>query len=79
MALRASDIDVIWVYGYGWPIYRGGPMHYADSVGLKKIAQRLCEFAERFNEPALKPAPLLQQLAQEGHGFADWQAAAKAA
>jgi 3-hydroxyacyl-CoA dehydrogenase len=79
MALRASDIDVIWVYGYGWPIYRGGPMHYADRVGLKKIAQRLGEFAERFNEPALKPAPLLQQLAQEGHGFADWQAGAKAA
>jgi 3-hydroxyacyl-CoA dehydrogenase len=79
MALRASDIDVIWVYGYGWPIYRGGPMHYADSVGLKKIAERLGEFAGRFNEPALKPAALLQQLAHEGRGFADWQAAAKAA
>ncbi|HEV2548591.1 MAG TPA: 3-hydroxyacyl-CoA dehydrogenase NAD-binding domain-containing protein [Stellaceae bacterium] len=79
MALRASDIDVIWVYGYGWPIYRGGPMHYADGVGLKKIAERLGEFAGRFNEPALKPAALLQQLAQEARGFADWQAAARAA
>jgi len=79
MALRASDIDVIWVYGYGWPIYRGGPMHYADSIGLKKIAERLSEYADRFNEPALKPAALLQQLAREGRGFADWQAAAKAA
>ena len=79
MALRASDIDVIWVYGYGWPIYRGGPMHYADSIGLKKIAERLNDFAGRFNEPALKPAALLQQLAQEGRDFADWQAAAKAA
>jgi len=79
MALRASDIDVIWVYGYGWPIYRGGPMHYADGIGLKKIAERLGEFAQRFNEPALKPAALLQQLAHEGRGFADWQAAAKAA
>jgi 3-hydroxyacyl-CoA dehydrogenase len=79
MALRASDIDVIWVYGYGWPIYRGGPMHYADGIGLKKIAERLGEFAERFDEPALKPAALLRQLAQEGRGFADWQAAANAA
>jgi 3-hydroxyacyl-CoA dehydrogenase len=79
MALRASDIDVIWVYGYGWPIYRGGPMHYADGIGLKKIAEQLGEFAGRFNEPALKPAALLQQLAQEGRGFAEWQAAAKAA
>jgi len=79
MALRASDIDVIWVYGYGWPIYRGGPMHYADSIGLKKIAERLSEYADRFNEPALKPAALLQQLAREGRGFADWQASAKAA
>jgi 3-hydroxyacyl-CoA dehydrogenase len=75
MALRASDIDVIWVYGYGWPIYRGGPMHYADGIGLKKIAEQLGEFAGRFNEPALKPAALLQQLAQEGRGFAEWQAA----
>jgi 3-hydroxyacyl-CoA dehydrogenase len=79
MALRASDIDVIWVYGYGWPIYRGGPMHYADGIGLKKIAEQLGEFAGRFNEPALKPAALLQQLSQEGRGFAEWQAAAKAA
>jgi 3-hydroxyacyl-CoA dehydrogenase len=79
MALRASDIDVIWVYGYGWPIYRGGPMHYADGIGLKKIAEQLGEFAGRFNEPALKPAALLQQLAQEERGFAEWQAAAKAA
>jgi 3-hydroxyacyl-CoA dehydrogenase len=79
MALRASDIDVIWVYGYGWPIYRGGPMHYADGIGLKKIAERLSEYAQRFNEPALRPAALLQQLAHEGRGFADWQSAAKAA
>jgi 3-hydroxyacyl-CoA dehydrogenase len=79
MALRASDIDVIWVYGYGWPIYRGGPMHYADGIGLKKIADRLGEYAQRFNEPSLKPAALLQQLAREGRGLADWQAAAKAA
>ncbi len=73
MALRPGDIDVIWIYGYGWPIYRGGPMHYADSIGLAKIADRLAGFAERFNEPALKPAPLLQRLTAEGRGFAAWK------
>jgi 3-hydroxyacyl-CoA dehydrogenase len=76
MALRPGDIDVIWIYGYGWPIYRGGPMHYADSLGLAKIADRLQSFAERFNEPALKPAPLLRRLAAEGRGFAAWKAKA---
>ncbi len=75
IALRPSDIDVIWIYGYGWPIYRGGPMHYADRIGLKKIHDRLAEFAQRFNEPSLKPAPLLARLAGEGRGFADWKAA----
>jgi 3-hydroxyacyl-CoA dehydrogenase len=79
MALRAGDIDVIWIYGYGWPIYRGGPMHYADGVGLKKVAGRLAEFAQRFKEPALKPATLLSQLAEAGRGFADWKAKATAA
>jgi 3-hydroxyacyl-CoA dehydrogenase len=79
MALRPSDIDVIWVYGYGWPIYRGGPMHYADGIGLAQIADRLAGYAERFKEPALKPAPLLQSLAAAGRGFADWKEPAKAA
>ena len=41
MAQRASDIDVVWVYGYGWPVYRGGPMHWADSEGLQKIVDGL--------------------------------------
>jgi 3-hydroxyacyl-CoA dehydrogenase len=73
IALRPGDIDVIWIYGYGWPIYRGGPMHYADSVGMKKIAERLAGLAERFDEPALRPAPLLQRLAAEGGLFAQWK------
>ena len=46
IAARPSDIDVIWLYGYGWPIYRGGPMFYADSVGLKHIADRLSYYAK---------------------------------
>jgi 3-hydroxyacyl-CoA dehydrogenase len=73
IALRPGDIDVIWIYGYGWPIYRGGPMHYADSVGLKQIAERLAGLAERFDEPALRPAPLLQRLAAEASLFAQWK------
>ena len=44
-AQRASDIDIVWVYGYGWPVYRGGPMFYADTVGLKTVLDKLSEFA----------------------------------
>ncbi|HLJ63377.1 MAG TPA: 3-hydroxyacyl-CoA dehydrogenase NAD-binding domain-containing protein [Stellaceae bacterium] len=69
IALRASDIDVIWVYGYGWPIYRGGPMFYADQVGLGKVVERLGVFAKNFREPALEPAPLLKRLAETKKGF----------
>ena len=79
VALRPGDINVIWIYGYGWPIYRGGPMHYADSIGLDRIAARLAEFARRLNEPALEPAPLLRRLAAAGQGFAQWGQPVKAA
>ena len=70
IAARPSDIDVIWLYGYGWPIYRGGPMFYADSVGLKHIADRLSFYAKETNDPSLEPAPLLKRLAAEGKTFA---------
>ncbi|WP_163362449.1 3-hydroxyacyl-CoA dehydrogenase family protein, partial [Escherichia coli] len=63
-------IDVVWLYGYGWPIYRGGPMHYADSVGLKQVAERLSYYAKQTNDPSLEPAPLLKKLADEGKTFA---------
>jgi 3-hydroxyacyl-CoA dehydrogenase len=79
IALRPSDIDVIWIYGYGWPVYRGGPMHHADQVGLAKIRDRLADFAKRFREPALEPAPLLARLAGEGRGFAEWRQPSRAA
>ncbi len=78
IAARPSDIDVVWLYGYGWPIYRGGPMFWADSVGLKHIADRLAFYAKETNDPSLEPAPLLKKLAAEGKTFASL-AASKAA
>jgi 3-hydroxyacyl-CoA dehydrogenase len=79
IAARASDIDVIWVYGYGFPAHRGGPMFYADSVGLKHIADRLSFYAKETNDPSLEPAPLLKRLAAEGKTFASLAQASKAA
>jgi 3-hydroxyacyl-CoA dehydrogenase len=69
IAMRASDIDVIWVYGYGWPVWRGGPMYYADQVGLGQIEARLKHYAETLNDETLRPAALLSRLATEGKGF----------
>ncbi len=69
IAIRASDIDVIWVYGYGWPVYRGGPMHYANSVGLDKVVATLRQYREATGDEAFEPAPLLVKLAEEGKGF----------
>jgi 3-hydroxyacyl-CoA dehydrogenase len=70
IATRPGDIDVIWVYGYGWPVWRGGPMHYADLMGLVHIRDRLAFYADRSRDETLRPAPLLQRLATEGRGFA---------
>jgi 3-hydroxyacyl-CoA dehydrogenase len=69
-ALRATDIDIIYLYGYGFPSYRGGPMWYADRVGLQKVYDRICEFRQRFGA-LWEPATLLKQLAIEGKGFSD--------
>ena len=79
IAARPSDIDVVWLYGYGWPIYRGGPMHYADQVGLRHIADRLSYYARATSDPSLEPAPLLKRLAAEGKTFASLAAGRKAA
>jgi len=75
VALRASDIDVVYTSGYGFPRYRGGPMFYADSVGLKQIYQRLLEFRRELDPQYWTPAPLLERLALSGSSFAQWQAA----
>jgi len=67
-AERASDIDIVWIYGYGWPVYRGGPMFYADDVGLKTVVTKLKAFQARFGDD-FKPAALLEKLAAEGGTF----------
>ncbi len=69
IAQRPGDIDVIWVYGYGFPAWRGGLMYYADQVGLPRIRDRLMEFAKITGDKKLEPAPLLVKLASEGKGF----------
>jgi 3-hydroxyacyl-CoA dehydrogenase len=69
IARRSGDIDVIWVYGYGFPAHRGGPMRYADFVGLTRVRDRLAALAERTGDDTLRPAPLIATLATEGKGF----------
>ncbi|MCZ6832049.1 MAG: 3-hydroxyacyl-CoA dehydrogenase NAD-binding domain-containing protein [Gammaproteobacteria bacterium] len=71
IAIRASDVDVTWVYGYGWPVYRGGPMHYGDSLGLDKVVATLRKYHEMTGNADFEPAPLMVRLAEEGRGFKD--------
>jgi 3-hydroxyacyl-CoA dehydrogenase len=71
IALRAVDIDIIYINGYGYPAWRGGPMWYADAVGLKKVYDRVDEFHREHGE-LWTPAPLLKKLADEGKTFADF-------
>jgi 3-hydroxyacyl-CoA dehydrogenase len=71
IALRAVDIDIIYINGYGYPAWRGGPMRYADTVGLKKVYERVSQFHEEHGE-LWQPAPLLKRLAEEGKTFADF-------
>jgi 3-hydroxyacyl-CoA dehydrogenase len=70
-ALRAVDIDIIYLNGYGFPAHRGGPMWYADTVGLKKVYERLREFQQRLGG-WWEPAPLLKRLAEQGKTFAEF-------
>ncbi len=74
VALRASDIDVVYTSGYGFPRYRGGPMFYADTIGLKTIHDKLIEFQQSLDPQYWQPAPLLEKLALAGSSFAQWQA-----
>ena len=69
-AQRASDIDIVWINGYGWPVYRGGPMFYGDTVGLDKVLAAMKRFEATMGE-AFKPSALLERLVAEGKGFRD--------
>ena len=64
---------MIWVYGYGFPTYRGGLTYYADQIGLNNVVADLERFVEEYDDPELEPAPLLRQLAKEGKSFRDYE------
>ncbi|MFV2034787.1 MAG: 3-hydroxyacyl-CoA dehydrogenase, partial [Halocynthiibacter sp.] len=69
-ALRASDIDVMWLTGFAFPRHRGGIMHYADQIGLVHVYARICRFRQEMGEQ-WRPSDLLKDLAEKGGSFAD--------
>ena len=71
IAVRPSDIDVIWTNGYGFPRHRGGPMLYADTLGIKNVYKKVCEFHERFGPMYWQPPKLLKELAEQDGSLAD--------
>jgi len=70
IAQRASDIDIVWINGYGWPAYRGGPMYYADQIGARQIVDRLTAYREQLGGNFVL-SPLLEKLAATGTRFSD--------
>jgi 3-hydroxyacyl-CoA dehydrogenase len=70
IAYRPIDIDVIFINGFGWPAFRGGPMFWADTQGLKTVRDKLARYAEATNDANLKPTALIEKLAAEGGTFA---------
>ncbi len=66
-AIRPSDIDIVWINGYGWPVYRGGPMCYGDLIGLDKVLAKL----KQYEGASFQPSALLERLAKEGKKFRD--------
>lgn len=74
VAMRAADIDVVWVHGYGFPRHLGGPMFHADSLGLQHVLGRIEHYGARMKNrnDYWRPAPLLEKLAQQGRSFANW-------
>jgi 3-hydroxyacyl-CoA dehydrogenase len=69
IALRASDIDIVYLTGYGFPLYRGGPMFHADTVGLPRVVEAMRRYASGYHGECWTPAPLLARLAAEGRRF----------
>lgn len=74
IAQRPGDIDIVYVYGYAFPAAKGGPMFYADEIGLKNVYDTIRRFADELGEDYWKPAPLLEKLAKGGSTFAAWAA-----
>jgi 3-hydroxyacyl-CoA dehydrogenase len=74
VAMRASDVDVVWTSGYGFPRYRGGPMFHADTIGLKILYEGILKYQARFGPMHWQPAPLLEKLVREGKTLAQWDA-----
>ena len=72
IAIRSVDIDITYLYGYGFPAWRGGPMFYADTVGLGEVLDRIRDFELQHGSALWAPAPLLTQLAESGGKFSDW-------
>ncbi|MOA26977.1 Fatty acid oxidation complex subunit alpha [compost metagenome] len=70
---RASDIDALLLNGYGFPVWRGGPMRFADRVGLGRVLARTRDFQQRYGT-SWQPAPLLKRLVAEERTFAEWDA-----
>lgn len=70
IAIRPSDIDIVWINGYGWPVYRGGPMFYGDTVGLQAVVAKLKEYGPKLGA-GFTISPLLEQLAAAGKRFQD--------
>jgi len=64
-----SDIDIVYIYGYGFPAHRGGPMFYADTVGAESVYDSICEFRDTLTAEDWQPAPLLEKLAKENGKF----------
>ena len=73
IAIRGSDVDVVWVNGYGWPLYRGGPMHWADAIGLAEIVDKISDYGDRLGGRHWELSPLLERLADEGGSLAGHQ------
>nr|WP_320135539.1 3-hydroxyacyl-CoA dehydrogenase NAD-binding domain-containing protein [uncultured Amphritea sp.] len=72
VAQRPSDIDVVFAFGYGFPVYRGGPMFFADTVGLETVYKTLCEYRELHGEQNWAPSALLETLVKEGKTLSQW-------
>ena len=75
IAVRASDIDVVWAAGYGFPRYRGGPLFHADTIGLKTLLDGIMKYRALFGPMHWEPAPLLVKLVNEGRSLAQWEKA----